>query len=167
MPKAILQSKFNAIYETHADSIFRFCLVRVSSRDQALDLTQETFMRLWQTLSEGKTMTNDRAFLFTVAHRLIIDWYRKKKPLSLEEQLLDPSNGDGQYEHELGAEGRYILEKIAELDDSYRHAVYLRFVEDLQPSEIATILDISTNAASVRINRGIEKLRELTGYKKT
>ncbi|MDE2188782.1 MAG: RNA polymerase sigma factor, partial [Patescibacteria group bacterium] len=75
---------FTAAYEDESDAIFRFCLLRVSDRDQALDLTQETFVRLWQSLTLGHEMTNMRAFLFTVAHRLIIDWYRKKKSVSLE-----------------------------------------------------------------------------------
>ncbi|MEK7642161.1 MAG: sigma factor-like helix-turn-helix DNA-binding protein, partial [Patescibacteria group bacterium] len=43
-------------------------------------------------------------------------------------------------------------------------AVYLRFVEGLSPPEIAEIIGISTNATSVRITRGLEKLRTLTGY---
>lgn len=167
-----LKSSFNTTYEAEADAIFRFCLVRVSDREQALDLTQETFTRLWTTLSSGKEMSNSRAFLFTVAHRLIIDWYRKKKPLSLEslaneesgesyDQADEMTSGTGL---ELGAEGRFLLEKIRELNPSYRQAVYLRFAEGLSPPEIGDILGISANAASVRINRGIRKLRKLTGY---
>lgn len=167
-----LKSTFNATYTAEADAIFRFCLVRVSDREQALDLVQETFTRLWKTLSSGKEMSNSRAFLFTVAHRLIIDWYRKKKSLSLESMSNDESGES--YDQadeatmytglEMGSEGRFLLEKIRELNPSYRQAVYLRFVEGLSPPEIGDILGISANAASVRINRGIRELRKLTGY---
>ena len=65
---------------------------------------------------------------------------------------------------EIGAEGRYLLEKINELELIYRDPVYLRFIEDLSPQEIGNILSISANAVSVRINRGIEELRKMTGY---
>jgi RNA polymerase sigma-70 factor, ECF subfamily len=168
---ATLKSTFNTAYEAESDSIFRFCLIRVSDREQALDLTQETFVRFWASLAEGKEMTNIRAFLFTVAHRLIIDWYRKKKPSSLEslggDDANDPielSDGNAVAEIELAAEGRNLILAIGKLNRSHSRAVYLRFVEGLSPPEIGEILGISANAASVRINRGLAELRTLTGY---
>jgi RNA polymerase sigma factor (sigma-70 family) len=131
---------------------------------------QETFLRLWKTLLEEKDVDNSRAFLFTIAHRLIIDWYRKKKSISLDGMM---TNNDMPFDLpdektinniEFGAEGRYLLDKINELGATNRDPVYLRFAEDLSPEEIGKILEISTNAASVRINRGLEELRKLTGY---
>jgi RNA polymerase sigma-70 factor, ECF subfamily len=80
--KEDMNHKFETIYEKESDAIFRFCLVRVSDREQALDITQEVFLRLWQSLQKGEDIRNSRAFLFTIAHRLVIDWYRKKKSLS-------------------------------------------------------------------------------------
>ncbi len=167
-----LNDQFTAIYESESDAIFRFCLWRVSDREQALDLVQETFVRLWATLVSGKEMRNTRAFLFTVAHRLVIDWYRKKKSYSLD-AMANEETGEAydqadettlKQELELGAEGRFLLEKIQELNPSCRQAVYLRFVEGLSPPEIGDILEISANAASVRINRGIRELRKIAGY---
>lgn len=163
-----LVDKFEKIYSLQADAIFRFCLIRVSDREQSLDITQETFVRLWQSLQQGKEILNDKAFLFTVARRLIIDWYRKKKSLSLDKMMTeneerrydvpdDESIGDNLIQ---GAEGRYLLEKIDELEPSYREPVYLRYVEDLSPPEIGEILGISANAASVRINRGLIEMRK-------
>lgn len=171
-PQDSLLALFNSTYESESDAIFRFCLVRVSDREQALDLVQETFTRLWTTLSSGKEMSNSRAFLFTVAHRLIIDWYRKKKAISLEslsneesgESFDQPDETTLYVNLELQSEGRFLLEKIDDLNPSYKQAVYLRFVEGMSPPEIGDILGISANAASVRINRGIRELRELTGY---
>ena len=165
-----ISDTFKKIYEDESDAIFRFCLVRVSNRDQALDITQETFLRLWKNLQEAKEISNNKAFLFTIAHNLIIDWYRKKKSISLEgitendEEQFDLIDKNTTNHMELGAEGRYVLDKINELTPNHRTPVYLRFVEDLSPREIGKILQISTNAASVRINRGLEELRKITGY---
>lgn len=162
---------FEKIYEKEADAIFRFCLTKVSDREQALDITQETFLRLWQSLAEEREILNDRAFLFTVARRLVIDWYRKKKSVSLddifygqEEQTYEISDEMTTGHLLLGVEGRYLLDKIDEITSVNREAVYLRFIEDLSPSEIGEILGISTNNASVRINRGLMELREKFGY---
>lgn len=171
MNRDSLQSKFSETYERESDAIFRFCLVRVSDREQALDLVQETFSRHWKALLAGKPMTNERAFLFTIAHNLIIDWYRKKKSLSLEgmgnpdsDEPFEPPQEGASVSLELEAEGRFLVDAIGKLGASYRQPVYLRYVEGLSPPEIGKILGISTNAASVRINRGLEELRKITGY---
>ena len=166
------QLTFDKLFQSESDAIFRFCVLRVSDREQARDLVQETFLRLWQTLEKGTEMTNARAFLFTVAHRLVIDWYRKKKAISMQaladpttEEAYDPADEGTLPENlELGSEGRYLMDKIKELNDSYRQAVYLRYAEGLSPPEIGEILGISANAASVRVNRGLQELRRLTGY---
>ena len=172
--KVDMNHKFEEIFSKESDSIFRFCLIRVSNREQALDITQETFLRLWQSLLQDKEILNNRAFLFTVARRLIIDWYRKKKSISLE-GIMNNDNQDGFDPSdemttvgnlEIKAEGRFLLNKINKLPPSYQQPVYLRFVEDLSPPEIAEILGISTNAASVRINRGLDELRKIGGYDK-
>jgi len=169
--KADIAGKFEKIYGEESDAIFRFCLARVSNREQALDLVQETFLRMWQSLLLGQDIKNNRAYLFTVAHRLVIDWYRKKKSVSLESimykdgdmerDVADEKTGSGL---EGGAEGRYLLDKINELSPTSRDPVYLSYVEGLSPGEIGDILGISANATSVRINRGIAELRKITGY---
>src|SRR3989338_599187 len=163
--------KFEKIYEEHSDAIFRFCLSRVSNREQALDITQETFLRLWQSLSGEKEIINEKSFLFTITHHLIIDWYRKKKSISLESIMAKEENSEYDVIDDktidvfgFAAEGRYLLEMINQLTPSYRQPVYLRYVEDLPPKEIGDILGISENAASVRVNRGIIALRKISGY---
>lgn len=162
---------FEEAYQNESDAIYRFCLIRVSIREQALDIMQEAFLRLWQNMVAEKDILNKRAFLFTVAHNLVIDWYRKKKSLSLDGLMAMATESGGTYKLPAGAisdslekeaEGRYALEKINDLSPSYRDPVYLRYVEDMSPKEIGEILGISTNAASVRVNRGLALLREKT-----
>ncbi len=171
--KSDIKDAFKEIYEKESDSIFRFCLSRISDREQALDITQETFTRLWQSLKEGKEILNYRAYIFTVTRRLIIDWYRKKKSISFR----DMESGDDDIPYDPadsqtfsrlidGAEGRYLMTMMRELPGGEKDPVYLRLVLDLSPGEIGEILGISTNAASVRINRGLSELMKKAGYKK-
>lgn len=160
---------FKKIYDAWSDAIFRFCLTRVSNREQALDLTQETFLRLWQNIEKGEKIKSEKAFLFTVSHRLIIDWYRKKKSVSLDKMMENeenPFDPKDETNLELKMEGKYLLESLDKLKSDYQDVIYLRFVEGLSPGEIGTITGISTNAVSVRINRGLQELREKTGYNK-
>lgn len=159
-----IHRSFAERYDAYADPLFRFCLWRVNDRETALDLVQETFMRYWDVIASGKKVSGDKALLFTIARRLVIDHYRKKKTLSLDDMLgdadandvPDPSSFDL---FDSAAEGRRALEAIQKLGSHSRQAVYLRFVEDLSPKEIAEVLDISPNAASVRIDRGLKELK--------
>ena len=169
------KEQFLLIYNKESDAIFRFCLLRVSDREKAIDLTQDTFMRFWDVLSQRGTtpIENHRAFLFKIARNLIIDWYRKKRSVSLE-SMLDDQDGSNEkllldnttLDLELTSEARYVLDKIKELDPIYQQVVYMRFVEDMKPKEIAEALGESVNVVSVRITRGIKQLREITGYEK-
>ncbi len=169
--RSLIEKSFNDVYTKESDAIFRFCINRVSDRDQALDLTQETFTKYWKALLDGDVVDYPRTFLFTIARNSIIDWYRKKKSISLEsltdpetDEPYEPLSDDAANQLRLGAEGRFLVSKIHELGVGYRDAVYLRYVEGLSPPEIADILKLSINATSVRINRGIEELRRITGY---
>lgn len=158
---------FQKIYDAWSDAIFRFCLTRTSNREQALDLTQETFLRLWQNIEKGEKIKSEKAFLFTISHRLIIDWYRKKKSISLDKMMENeenPFDPKDETNLEISMEGKYLIENLDKLKSDYRDAIYLRFVEGLSPAEIGMITGTSTNAVSVRINRGLQELREKTGY---
>lgn len=166
-----LQGTFTDIYNNEADALFRFCVSRVSDREQALDLTQETFTKFWKSMNDGAEIDYPRTFLYTIARHSIIDWYRKKKSVSLEgmnnpetDEPFEPLPDDAETDLGLKNEGRFLVSKIHELSKGHRDAVYLRFVEGLSPPEIGKIIGISSNAASVRVNRGIEELRKLTGY---
>jgi RNA polymerase sigma factor (sigma-70 family) len=164
-----LQQQFKQVYESESDAVFRFCLLRTSDHDLALDLTQDTFMRFWDTLCKDKQIKNCRAFLFAVARNLVIDWYRKKKSVSLESILIEGSEDKNELLSstagiETEAEAKYLVRRINMLDDTYRDAVYLRCVEGLKPKEIAEIIGESANVVSVRINRGLRILREALHY---
>ena len=171
-----IKRRFETLYDAESDAVFRFCLFKTSDRDVALDLTQEAFTRMWDKMIQGGWYRSERAFLFTIARNLIIDWYRtKKRTVSLDSMVektwMDDykigeevfSSGDGQIEIEMSADARLMVEKIKILPSIYQQAVYLRFVDDLSPQEIAGIVGLSANVVSVRITRGLEQLRNLYG----
>ncbi len=164
------REQFIDTYNKEADAIFRFCLIRTSQKEVAVDMTQDTFLRFWDTMAKGEKIDYPKAFLFKIAKNLVIDWYRKKKATSLDFLTDDEEGGSEELlmdknsvELELSSDGRLALEKIDNLPKIYQEVVYLRFVEDLKPREIAEVLGESVNVVSVRITRGIEALRKITG----
>ncbi len=164
-----LNEYFARNYKDFSDAIFRYCYFQTSKREKALDLTQDTFIRTWEYLSSGKKVENLRAFLYKVARNLIIDDRRKKKSESLDElkelgfDLTSEKNEVGIKETEF--EQKIALETINQLDEKYREVIVLRYVEDISVKDIAEILKEPENNVSVKIHRGLEKLKILLGGK--
>ena len=154
---------FNECYDCYADSIFRFCLVKVSNREIALDITQETFTRLWDMIRNDKEIQHPRALLFTIARNAITDFYRKKKEDSLENVLAAGVEPAASATAEEEADYTIALEAIQNLEEPYREAVYLRYVEELPPREIARATGEPVNVISIRITRGMKQLRAALG----
>ncbi|MDD2657804.1 MAG: RNA polymerase sigma factor [Candidatus Pacebacteria bacterium] len=167
-----LKKQFTRLYTDESDAVFRFCFLRTSDRDVAIDIMQDTFMRFWEVYArQEEVIESKRAFLFAIARNRIIDWYRKKKSPSLD-ALVEKAGAEGetfkdttQVENiEMAAEAKSLIEKIGELDPLYQQVVYLRYVEDLEPREIAEILGETANVISVRLHRGLKQLRAVAGY---
>lgn len=161
------KEQFTEIYEREVHALYRYVFLRISQKDEVLDIVQDTFMKFWLAMNKGAEIRSPRSFIFTIARNRIIDWYRKKKHYSLEE-ITETEEGMG-FEipdeelyrgMNLSAEAAVVLKAVDGLPPQYREAVYLRFVESLSPSEIAEVLGITANAASVRISRGMEELRK-------
>jgi len=159
-------------YEKHSDALFRHAMFRVSNREKALDLVQDTFLKTWDYLLGGGEVDQYKAFLYRILNNLIIDEYRKKKSSSLDE-ILENDTGEmesklssgsaRELEEEIDAEDALekIRARIPELPDTYREVITLRYIDGFTPKEIATMIGISENVVSVRIHRGTHKLREL------
>lgn len=157
------KNNFLEIYDKYAEPVFRHCCIRTADREKAKDIVQDVFLKTWKYLEQGKKIENPKAFVYRVANNLIIDDYRKKRPDSLDELRamgFEPVGASVQ-SVELAAETRVALELVARLDPAYRDILLMRFVDDLSISEIAAVMEMSENAVSVRIHRGIEKLKEL------
>lgn len=160
------EKEFLRFYDQHADGIFRFCLFRVYDREQAKDLTQETFLKTWEYLSNGKVVENIKSLAYRIALNLIIDRSRKKNPESSLEQLQEngfepETKKDLVKEVGLQIELKKIFSALNELEPIYREAATLRYVHELGPKEISQILNESESVVSVRISRGTKQLRQL------
>lgn len=161
MKRTSLQKNFFDFYEHEADALFRFIFFRVSDRELAKDLMQECFSKLWEELSLGKAIENQRALLYRIATNKVIDWYRKHKEYSLDEMM--ESGFDSSQETSLSPEGsldaHLAIEALSALPEQYRSVLWLRFVEDWTVKDIARSLGESENVVSVRIHRALTRWR--------
>ena len=156
-----IMEQFVKAYDELSDAIFRHCYFRIGDRERAKDLMQDTFTKSWQYIVGGASVNNMKAFLYRVANNLIIDEYRKKKELSLDnlqEQGFDPGFDD-RSKNENRIDAQFVISTINQLDEKYREVVLMRYVDELSPKEIAGIIGESENNVSVRIHRGINQLK--------
>ncbi len=162
------QALFSKLFEEYQDAIFRFTLFRVGSRSIALDLTQDTFIRLWGHLAKGGKIEHEQAFVYRIAKNAVIDYYKKSKSSSLDSLL------EGGYEPESNIHTDEIFRNddikmvqglLEDLDEESKQIIFLRYTEEKPIEEIATLFGKSTNAMTVRIHRIIQKLK--TRYQET
>jgi RNA polymerase sigma-70 factor (ECF subfamily) len=156
-----LEREFLAVYDAHADALFRHCLLRVRDREVAKDIVQESFSRTWDYLSQGKKIEYLRAFVFRVAGNLIVDLSRRKKSVSLD-GLMEADGFEPVDENAVDPtrlpQLRETMKHLQALDEIYRTAITMRYFDNLTPKEIALKLGVSENVVSVRIHRGIQRL---------
>jgi RNA polymerase sigma-70 factor, ECF subfamily len=157
------QERFAQAYEEYADAIFRHCYFHTFRREDAKEIMQETFMRTWEYIASGKEVEQVRPFLYRTATNLIINASKKKKEVSLDELQeagFDPGAEDDVHGRDIVQERR-VMEVLQKIEEPYRQAVMLRYIEDLSPAEIADIIGESPNVVSVRVHRGLKQLKSL------
>ncbi len=157
--------QFMEYYEKYHDDIFRFCMIKTRNRSKSLDITQDTFMKFWEYLIKGDIIEQERPLLYRMANNLIIDSYRKKKDILVEDFT------DGEYEHHVQyddserqeniLDGEKIITLLHELPELSREIITLRFINDFSISEIAQTIHRDNKTVSVYLHRGIKQLRKI------
>jgi RNA polymerase sigma-70 factor, ECF subfamily len=169
-PKTEEETAFLEAFDQYGDALLRHCTFRISSRDRALELVQDAFMKTWKYIAEGGAVENYRAFLYRTVNNLVIDEYRKRSTFSLDAILEDGTKdegafdelvGDGMEEVGVALDAERVMALLDELSSSYRDVITMRFIDDLSPTEIADISGESENVISVRIHRGMKQLRKI------
>lgn len=137
-------------------------------RDRAIgeDLVQDTFMKTWLYLIKGGKIDTMKAFLYHILNHLIIDEYRRHKPISLDllmEKGVGPSTDNSARIFNI-LDGKAAILLIQGLPEKYRTIMHMRFVQNLSLKEISLITGRSKNTVAVQIHRGLEKLKVLYAY---
>lgn len=159
-----LQKEFEKAYDMWAEPIFRHCFFKLHNKELAKEISQDAFMRTWDYLRKGEKVDNLKAFLYKVANNLVVNEIKRKK----QDHSLDKMNEETGFEPEdenydsplRSAEGKEALIILHGLDMNYKEALIMRYVDDLTVKEIAKILGESESNISVRIHRGLKKLKE-------
>lgn len=146
----------------HYDKVYRYCYFKVHNRYVAEDLTQEAFLRYFAQntyIHRGKKL----AYLYTIAHNLCVDHYRKGKKmaeeLEFEEDAKTLPAGDGDWASQI--EDKLMLQQaVADLPEEQQEIVMLRYANELSVGEIASICGLSRFAVYRREKEALRSLYE-------
>jgi RNA polymerase sigma-70 factor (ECF subfamily) len=160
---------FDAAFAAYRSRVYAYLLRMTRRHDVAEDLLQELFMRLAQHATKLAPDTRLGAWLFTVAHRLLVSWSRAqavRTQLAGDLLHVDPTTaGDPSPLEALAAsQGQRALERaLAALPPTYREVALLVAIEGMQPSEVAAILGIRPDAVRQRLARARTQLADALG----
>ena len=160
----------------HTGAIYHFVYRLVKDRQEAEDITQETFVKVWRNLKRYIHDTSFTPWLFTIARNTTLDHLRKKKMLvfsELTQSLSEDADNAVPFEETLPDEQPLPQELLASNETAtllstaldalpfvYREVLVLRYKEDFSFGEIATILGRPENTVKSQCRRGLQQLRE-------
>jgi RNA polymerase sigma-70 factor (ECF subfamily) len=154
-----------ALYDRYAPQMYAYIYRRVDDAALAEDLTGETFVRMLRAIREDHAWrTSFRAWLYRIAHNLIIDHARREPPaphLPLEESLLPAPEGDPVGSAEDGEAGEALRGALAQLTPDQQEVLALRFGEGLTAREVGQITKRTTGAVQALQHRALASLRRL------
>jgi len=160
-----LKIRFKEAYDEHADALFRFAFYKLSDREKARDVVQDTFVKVWEYISAEHEVGNMKALLYRIATNAIIDNYRKKKELSLDSLLedgFDPNDARNSHITIIDeSEADIVIKAIHGLEDEDRALLLMRYIDGLTVKEMASITQQRENTVSVRLHRAIKTLKDI------
>lgn len=166
---------FGELVALYKDKIYTLAYRMLGSREEAEDVAQETFIRLYSHLHRYNEAYRLSTWLFRIANNLSIDrlrrFHRNKKELSLDagiqgteglalyDSISDHSPTPEQSILQNEVEER-VKEAIMSLAPKYRSIMILKYIEDLSIQEISEIVGLPEATVKTRLHRGREALRK-------
>lgn len=142
-------AEFNLCVEQHADKVYRFILKNLRDEENARDVVQEAFTRMWEKV-DSISYEKSRSYLFTAAYHIMIDFIRKdQRQTSFDEVSWDKASSDRHY-----SDLKEILDEAVErLPEVQRSALLLRDYEGYSYKEVGDILELNESQVKVYIYR--------------
>lgn len=155
---------FQELFRKHAKDLHDFLYYKYGSENNASDLVQESFMKLWDNCKKV-TIEKARSFLFTVGNNKMLNELSKKKT-AFNYQQLDHRKNNLETPEYLAQEKEYMqqLQRTLEaLPEGQRTAFMLNRIEGKKHQEIADMLGISKKAVEKRIYTALKKIEASIG----
>lgn len=163
---------FSLLYETHFDRVYRYVAFKTGDRIEAEDMTQQVFLKAYQSLPGYKFKgTPVSSWFFRIAHNLIVDHLRKKtKQQENQVMSFDETTVTGGDDPQAATEINFDMEMLSSaslhLTSAQQEVISLRFAGDLPIAEVARLMGKSEGAIKALQHSAIASLRKTMQVKK-
>jgi RNA polymerase sigma-70 factor (ECF subfamily) len=158
-------AEFKLLVMPFSDRLYRMAFRLMGNREEAEDIVQEVYLKLWSMRGELKNYLNVEALSIRITRNLCLDYLRHRKSgqeAVKEGRLTGEVNSESPSESlEKKEEAEMIHRLIAALPEPQRSLVHLRHMEGKDYDEIASMVNMNVNAIRVSISRARKLLREM------
>lgn len=168
------RTAYRLLVEKYQDRIFALCYSLLRSREDAEDITQETFVKAYLSLKNFEGASSFYTWVYRIAYNMVIDFKRKVKrkggdAVQLDEAVQSGAGAEGiiseAVDPERELERKQISQRIGqalgELSDPHRAVITLREVDGMSYDEIAEITGVSKGTVMSRLHYARKRLQEL------
>ncbi len=148
------EREYNHCVNLYADNVYRFILKNLRHEEDARDVVQCAFEKLWIN-RDNVDNNRSKSYLFTVAYHQMIDHIRKNKRISLRDSFEENTGVTGPQHNAK----RVLDEALSKLSDTQRSLVMLKDYEGYSYEEIGHIMQLNESQVKVYLHRARLQLR--------
>lgn len=154
-------SNIENVWGAYSPRLMTYIKSKVQNEYDAEDILQEVFLKLQSNIDNIKDESKLSSYAYRIARNLIIDYYRKIKDITTEDQELDYFAADEKEQTNLNDEvAKCIRKMIITLPEKYQIPVELYDIMGKKHKDISDRLNISISGSKTRVQRAREKLKE-------
>lgn len=157
------QAAFAQLYDLHVDRVYRYIYYRTANRTEAEDLTEQVFLQAWAAIDrftwQGKPFV---AWLYTVAHNLVVDWRRRAAPTHSLDQpgaLIDVESPSATQAISRWIDADLLAGAIKRLTPEQQQVITLKFLDGFDTARIALIMNKREGTVRALQLRALQSLR--------
>jgi len=158
---------YSATFKYHFDSLYNYGIKITNDNELVKDCIQELFFRIWKNNIDLGKVSYLKSYLLIGLRRQILNvlelkFYHVDK-IKLEDHFLIEFSAEDYFIQQQFEEDqrKNIIQVLNKLTKKQREAVYLRYFEELEYTEIAEVMDINLQSAKNNVHRGLDAMREL------
>jgi len=150
------EKEYNECVNLYADNVYRFIVKNLRHEEDARDVVQTAFEKLWRNREEVDS-SKSKSYLFTVAYNQMIDHLRKVKRVYLKEEFREETRV---YNKQVNNAREVLQEALSKLSETQRSLVMLKDYEGYSYDEIGKIMNLSESQVKVYLHRARLQLKE-------
>ncbi|MEN9372420.1 MAG: hypothetical protein RL463_30 [Bacteroidota bacterium] len=150
---------YNNCVSAHADGVYRFILKNLQHEEDARDVVQSAFEKMWLNRDKVNAATA-KSYLFTVAYNQMIDHIRKNKRIVLKDEFSEETKID---QGEIPSFKKELEKALQQLTPLQKSLILLKDYEGYSYEEIGKITALNASQVKVYLHRARIQLKEIVG----